>query len=128
MIEQAAGALLHDGTVDYAEAPMRLVAEKDILGYAHVRDQIELLVDDADTESETDTRIERTEAATFDIDRSSVRSLGPAEDPHQRRFAGAVFTNQAMDLTAADREINTLQGVDARIGFLDALKIRERRF
>jgi hypothetical protein len=32
-----------------------------------------------------------------------------------------------MDLTTADREINTLQSVDARVGFLNAMKIRKRR-
>ena len=45
-------------------------------------------------------------------DRCRVGAIEAVEDVHQRRLAGAVAAEQAVDLAAADREVDAVQGHD----------------
>jgi hypothetical protein len=49
------------------------------------------------------------------------------DDLHQRRFAGAVFADEAVDFARTEREIDIAQRVNAAEGLRDAAHLEKRR-
>ena len=52
-------------------------------------------------------------------DRPAVRPLDAGEDLDEGRLAGSVLTDEGVDLTPGDGEVDVLEGVDARKGLVD---------
>ena len=108
---QGLGVLVHARSPQPAE-PRRLPPEIDILGNREVSGQRQLLVDDADAELIGVGDAANPRRAAVDFDRARLRHVDPAEDFDQRRLARPVFTQQGVDLAAAELEIHAVQGRD----------------
>jgi hypothetical protein len=60
-----------------------------------------------------------------DDEPTAIRRDAAVEDMHQRRFAGAIVTNDAYAFAGAQREIGAVQGPDSAVGFFDTDEIDE---
>jgi len=56
---------------------------------------------------------------------TAIRRDAAVEDMHQRRFAGAIVTDDANAFAGAKREIGAVQGSDGAVGFFDTDEIDE---
>ena len=59
-------------------------------------------------------------------DRAGIRSLDPGQDLDQGRLAGAVLTDEGMDLALPEGEVHALEGLNPREALVDALHGQER--
>ena len=57
-----------------------------------------------------------------DADLAGIRLVEAVEDRHQRRLAGAVLADDAVDRAALDREVHVLVGVNLAEALVDAGK------
>ena len=91
------------------------------------RDQIALLMDDADAGGD---RVARTLEANGDAVEAQFALVGPmdaGDDLDQRRLAGAVFAEQRMDRAAAQRQRDVLQREHARESLVNAASLQAVR-
>ena len=56
-----------------------------------------------------------------------IRGDAAVKDMHQRRFAGAIVTDNAYALASTEREISAVQGPNGAVGFFDADEIDDLR-
>ena len=56
----------------------------------------------------------------IDADLAGIGLVEAVEDRHQRRFAGAVLADNAVDRALADRQVDVLVGVDGAEALVDA--------
>jgi hypothetical protein len=105
--------------VDHAEAALLGCAEHDVLDDVHARHQGELLVDEGEAaKGRRMRRLDRHRRAV-DGDRPGIRMLEAGEDADQRRLAGTVGADEAVDLAGTDVEADAVQRADAAEGFPD---------
>jgi hypothetical protein len=98
-----AGALAH---VEHPAAAAWLLAEHDVLGHGHHRDEHEVLVHHADAQLDRSRRRVDLDRLAVNADLPLVRVVKPVEDRHQRGLAGAVLPQQGVDLAAAEVEVD----------------------
>src|SRR5262249_3539161 len=101
-------------------APPGLVSEHDVLRDRQLRDEAELLIDRRDAERLRVARRVDGDGAPVDLDRARVAPVGAAEDLHQRRLAGAVFTEQDVHFARVEIEADAVERDDARKRLPDA--------
>ncbi len=111
-------ARLHGGPVEHAAAH-RLEPEIDVLGDRTVRQQAQFLVDDADTGAARVDGMGEGHRAAADPERPRVGAVDPAEDLHQRRFAGAVLAADRVNFAGPTIEAHRLQRSHAREALRD---------
>jgi hypothetical protein len=99
------------------------IADDDVLPHGEVREEIQLLVDDADAEA---LRVERA----FDADRIAVQRDdagvgrgGAGQNTRQGALTRAVLADQRMYLAGTQIEVRAPQRVDAAVMFADALSL-----
>jgi hypothetical protein len=112
--------------VDEAEA-VGLAAEVDVLGDVAVRQQVELLVDDADAGALGIERVRERDAASEQRDLALVGVVRAAEDLHQRRLAGAVLADQRVHLADAAVEVDAVDRGDGAEALHDAAHLERVR-
>jgi hypothetical protein len=66
--EQPCGALVASAAVEDTARPHRLLAERDVLGHGHVRDERQLLKDRADAKTQRVVRRAQLRLATPELD------------------------------------------------------------
>ncbi len=111
------GARLGDRS---AEEGIALGAENDVFKHGEVFDQHEVLVDHADADRDGVVgRADRRRLAA-DADLAAVGLVEAVEDRHQRRLAGAVLADDAVDRAAGNLEVNVAIGVDRAEALVDA--------
>ena len=98
--QQPGRRLLHRAVVD-ERSPRWLAAEKDVLGDRPLREEVELLVDDAHPPLLRLPRVAEADLLAVEEDRPRVGLIGADEDLHQGALAGAVLADDGMDLTGA---------------------------
>lgn len=76
-----------------------------------VRDQVQLLVDNADAGGFDGCRIAEGQRVTVEGGAAAVGLIDTGEDLDQRRFTGAVLANQAMNLPGLRRRVTALSAV-----------------
>lgn len=111
---------VHRIPVDDA-ALRRLEADGDVLGYAHVRHQVELLEHHADAQLQGGLRVLDNGLFKFpgpvrQVDVPSVRAVDAGQDLHQRRFSGSVLAHQHMHLARAQLKVHAAQYLYPRKG------------
>ena len=89
-------------------------AEGDVLPHPQLVDEAEVLVHHADAERGGRLRIGDVLLAAVDRDRAAIGRDEPDEDLHQRRLAGAVLAEHAVDLAALEVEVDAVAGDDCR--------------
>ena len=103
----------------------RLAADIDVGGDVEIVEEVEFLMDEGDAGADRAADGERADRATPSI--SMVPRSGcddAAEDLHQRRFAGAVFADEADDLAGADVHAEVGERHDAGIGLATPVSLR----
>ena len=83
-----------------------LAAEHDVLGDGEDRDQHEVLVDHADAGGDGVAGRGERDRLAVDDDLALGRLEQPVEHVHQRRLAGTVLTEQAVDLARLDGQVD----------------------
>ena len=125
--QQAAGLVAHGPPVEDAETG-RLDAEKDVLRHRALRQQAQLLMDDADPGAARDDRVRKCDLPPIEPDGSAIGPIDAAEDLDQRRFSGAVLAAQRMNLAARAAEADGVKRLHAWKGLGDVEHFeRERR-
>ena len=99
---------VHLVEVEQRPAP-RLVREKDALGDAQVRDQVELLVDRRDASLQRSRRVARRKRLTQEQDLAAGRLDDAGHALDQRRLAGAVRAEQAVHLGLEHVQVDPLE-------------------
>ena len=103
-----ADALARGVQIEDAAGLGGLVAQHDVLGDGEDRDEHEVLVHHADAGAH---RVAGTLEVLHDIveqDHAVVGAVEPVEDVHQRRLAGAVLTEETVDLSRLDDEVDVV--------------------
>jgi hypothetical protein len=80
------------------------IADDHVLASAQVREQIELLVNDADAEALGVERARDRHRAAVHAETPRVSPDDSGDNPRQRAFSRAVFTHQRVDFTRANRQ------------------------
>ena len=112
--------------IDDSEAGPGQAAEKNVLGDCQVRRLHELLVDDGDSELDHPERRRALDQLARDPHLAGIRQVGPGEDLHERRLAGAVLAHEAMHFARLEREVDAGQRPHARKAPCDAVHRKER--
>ena len=103
LVEQHRGHRMQTLPVDQSGKRRRRRAEKDVFGSRELRNEVQLLVDHADAQRERITRRVHLHRTAVNDDGPGILAIGAAENLHQRRLPGAVFTEQHMDFAGVQR-------------------------
>src|SRR5690606_30185944 len=106
--EELAGVRVHLATVD-EPAFLRFPSEEDVLGDGAIRQEVELLVDDADATLLRLTGMVELHRLAIEHDLPGIRLVDPGDDLHQGRLAGTVLAHDGMDLARKDVEVDVVQ-------------------
>jgi len=85
-----------------------------------------VLVDHADAEGECVPRVGDVGEPAVDQDLATVGGVEAIEDRHQRRLAGAVLSQQRMDLAGTNVEVDSVVGDDRAEPLRDAPQLERR--
>ena len=121
-LEQLARALLHNGAVEQAAAA-RLKAEEDVVGDAALRQQAELLVEDADPGPARLDRMSEGNGLPAEQDFALVGAIDAAEHLHQRRLAGTVLAADGVDLAGLAIQADIVERPARRLKLLPMPRI-----
>lgn len=80
-------------------------------------------MNEADAEFLGVSHIANMDLLSIDSDGAFVRLIDAAEDFHQRRFSGPVFSDQRNHFARTDREVDMTQRHHARETFADAFEL-----
>ena len=121
--------LLGDGAlllaVDHAEA-LRRVADDDIVGDRKVRDERQFLEDANDAGIVGSRRRSEGYLLAVEYHLALVRLDDARHDLDERRFAGAVLAEDAVDLPGIDGQLSAIERAHAAITLRDALHPEKR--
>ena len=85
-----------------------------------------MLVDHADAERRRRLRVGDPPHLAVDLDLAAVGRDEPDQDLHQRRLAGAVLAEDAVDLAAVEVEVDAVAGDDVAVALGDPCGWRRR--
>src|ERR1700722_13941892 len=105
----------------------RLTADEDIAGDAHCRNHGIVLVDRLEPEFHRLSRVPYSNLTPLDPYGSSVRLVHARKDLDQGGFVLAVVADKAHRLAARNRGADVLEGMHARVPFLEALALDDGR-
>ena len=97
--------------------------EDDVLDNREILDQHEVLMDHADADGDGVVRRVDRHRLAADPDLAAVGLVEAVEDRHQRRFAGAVLADDAVDRAALDFQMDVTVGMDRAEALVDADKL-----
>src|SRR5690606_20537734 len=96
----------------------------DVLGDSAVRQEVELLMDDADAGTLGVARMMEVDLLAEQRDGADVRLVGASEDLHERRLTRAVLARQRMYLAAAALEVDRIECREVAEALGDALHLQ----
>ena len=114
--------------VDQPERPalQRLATDEDVRGGGQVLEQVQFLVHEGDAAAHRAADGQPRHFRAVELDRAGARRDNAAEDLHQRRFAGAVLSDEADHFALADGKADVVHGLDAGIHLRDSRHLQER--
>ncbi|MNO65827.1 hypothetical protein D3C76_565970 [compost metagenome] len=125
--QEGAGPLAQLLVVYVAKAGARLAAEEDVGGNGELRQQVQLLVDDADP-------LILGVAGTLEVhrlaaiaDAARIGLIDAGQHLHQGGFAGAIFTEQGHHLARIDSQTCFVEGADTGEGLDDPGELQNGR-
>ena len=102
--------------------PMKRLRATDIFGTREL-----YLVDGLDPEPHRRLRRSKRDRLAFDPDLAAIRKLDARQHFDESRFAGAIVADEPDGLAGFEIEIDAVQGVNARIPFVEAPDRYDRR-
>ena len=103
-----------------AEKRATFGTEHQVFEHGEVLDQHEMLVHHPDPGTDGGLTVLDRDRLAVDLDGSLIGLIEAVEDRHQRRLAGAVFTDDAVDRALGDRQIDILVGMHRTELLVDA--------
>src|SRR3569832_411820 len=115
------------GSVDEAKcaAATRFATDVDVGGHVEIVEEIEFLVDEGDAGAHRAADRQSNIGGAIDFDRATIRCDHPAEDLHQRGLAGAIFADEADDLTGPDFDVEIRECDDTGVALPDTGQAQE---
>src|SRR6185295_8915240 len=110
--EHLSRLLVHARAIDqreWAEAPHRNVAERDIFRNGECRYEPQLLRDGHDARSDGITRAYKLAFFPVDADDAAVGTMDATQDADQRGFAGAVLADDGVDFAKRHSEVDAVE-------------------
>ena len=107
-LENFVGLLLHAAVV-YQPALFQLLADKNVLGDAHIQNRIKLLVDHCNAVAQRLAGRGDLDFLAVQQDRALVLLVNSHQDFHQRGFTCAILAEQRVDLAFFDFQMNIVQ-------------------
>ncbi len=101
--------------VDVDARPDGFMTDEDILGHGQVREQVQLLKDDADPGLDRIGLAAELDLAACHFDPAFGQCLDPSDDLHQRGLARAVFAHQHVDCPHPEVEVHAFQRAGAGV-------------
>ena len=126
LLEKLRRGGLHPSAIQRPPAGAILLAQKHRFRDGKVRDQVELLVDNADAGGFDGCRVAEGQRATVEGRAAAVGLINAGEDLDQRRFTGAVLANQAMNLPRIEAQGNRIKRHYAGKTFADLVHDQTR--
>ena len=117
--QQCRRAFVQRAPVDDAAPARRQFAQKNVLGGRQVRNEVELLVDDADAAIARIARAGNLHGQAVETNLAGVLAIGAAQNLHQRRLAGAVLSEQHVHVAGFDGEVHGVERDHAGKGLAD---------
>ena len=108
VVEVSGGKFVFFSAADKA-APVFFMAEHHVFDGVQLTGLVQLLIDDGDTLVDRVLRVQRHKVLAEHFDRSLIRFINAGKNFHQRRFAGAVFTDQGVDLALANFKVDLIE-------------------
>ena len=108
-------------------SPVGLGGQDDVLRDREHRDELEVLVHHPDAVIDRVAGGAHAQRLAPQEDLALVGQVQPVEHVHQRALAGAVLTEQRVDLALAEVEVHVVVGDHAREPHRDPPKLEERR-
>src|ERR1700722_2876857 len=115
------------GVIDRAHESAAEPFEQYVLAHGEARNEIALLMDDADAGGDRITRTLEADGRAVKPQLAFVRMIDASDNLDQRRFAGAVFAEQRVDRAAAHRQRYVLERQHAGEGFLNPASLQAER-
>ncbi|VVN57967.1 hypothetical protein PS687_04461 [Pseudomonas fluorescens] len=124
-LEASQGLLAQQAPIDHAEA-RRKMAEEQVLGHAHFRHEVQLLMDHRDTAGDAVRRAFERHGLLADLHGARAWDVSAAEDFQQRRLTCAVLAHQRVHLPRLGAEADAVQRLDPGKGLADPLEPQGR--
>jgi len=105
-------------------APYRQIAERDVLGNRQGRHQAQLLRDGHNACGDGVMRTGEVTFLTRDAQCTAVGTMHAAQNPDQRRLAGAILPDDGVDLAEAHIEIDAVESERGAEPFAHAFETR----
>ncbi len=115
----------HLARLDERRAQKRAVlgAENDVLQHREILHQLEVLEDHADAGADRGLAVGDLDPLAVDEDLARIGLVESVEDRHQRRLAGTVLADDAVDRALRHLDRNVLVGLDGAEGFRNSAKL-----
>mgnify|MGYP004539577103 CR=1 FL=1 len=124
LLHDLVGALAHRRSLHEAEPVAEFARQKHVLDRVQVGDKRKLLKHDADAGIDRFVVVTEMTQLAIDPDLAFARLENAAQDLHQRRLAGAVFSEKGMNLARLDGQIHAVQDLYLAEAFLDATQLQ----
>ena len=98
----------------------RLAPEKDVVRDGKIRNERELLVDDADAPVARCKRSAGRQGSVLELDFAAIGNDCATQDLDERGFAGAILADERADLASADLEVEVGEHGDAAVRLREA--------
>ncbi len=95
--------------VTYQSEPRWLPAKEQVFGNREIGQEIDLLIDSGDAELHCLLGVARHDFHAIDPDRPAIALNNPGDGLDQGRFAGAVLTQQGMNLAGIQRQVHSIK-------------------
>ncbi|MNL00279.1 hypothetical protein D3C87_1207070 [compost metagenome] len=125
-LQPAACVAVQRGVVDGFEIVRPKLFHVDILGNREARDEVAFLMDDTDAAGNGFARVAEAHFLPIDKDLAAALMVDAGNDLDQRRFAGAVLTQQRVDRSRLQRKIDALERPNAGKHFFDVTRLKNR--
>ncbi len=112
----------------FGEAFLAVEAERDVFGDRQIFEQREMLKHHADAERARLARAGELDLLSHPADFAGGRLNQAVHHLDQRRFAGAVFAEQRVDLARKQIEVDGIVGREGAVAFGDANGLQQRCF
>ena len=115
---------IHGFPVDFAKPVHELTAEEDVLRNGELRDQVQLLVDDANARFLRGFRAVEGGLFTQPQQRTGIALIDPGQHFHHGGFARAVFAHQRHYAPGIDVQRRAREGFNARERLIDPFELQ----
>ena len=113
LLEQLFGVFVHLGPVNQAVFLFGLTSNENVFCDAQTLENIQLLINDRQSEALCVSGIVNLRGFSAKFDRSAIAGIGAGKDFHECGFTGTIFAGKRKNLALLDVKIDMIQRFDA---------------